>query len=67
MRKATLERRGFERPYLFDTKGNIEDYDHSYAFVKVEGVNMPIKVRGLQYLNRAYDMDEVYIKLCNWI
>ena len=52
---------------FFDTKGNIEDYDHSYAFVKVEGVNMPIKVRGLQYLNRAYDLDEVYIKLCNWI
>ncbi len=31
----------------FDTKAAQEAYDHSWAFVKVEGVDMPIKVRGL--------------------
>ena len=51
----------------FDTKAAQEGYDHTWAFVKVEGVDMPIKVRGINYLNRAFDLDEVFIKLCNWV
>jgi len=32
---------------FFDTKAAQQDYDHSWAFVKVEGVDMPIKIRGI--------------------
>ena len=33
----------------------------------VDGVDLPIEVRGINYLNRAFDLDEVYIKLHNWL
>jgi hypothetical protein len=44
-----------------------EENKKSCAFVKVDGVDMPIEVRGVKYLNRAFDLDEVYIKLYNWL
>lgn len=44
-----------------------EEEKKSYAFVKVDGVDMPIEVRGVNYLNGAFDLDEVYIKLYNWV
>lgn len=37
------------------------------GFVKVPGVDKPIKVMGFQNLNRALHLDEVVVKLCNWV
>ena len=47
-------------------------FDQSLAdkwdgFVKVEGVQEAVKVRGLKYLNRALHLDRVVVKLINWV
>lgn len=37
------------------------------GFVKVEGIKNAVKVRGLQYLNRAFHLDRVVVKFVNWV
>ena len=51
----------------YDTIDDNLNYDYSWAFVKIPEVSQPVKVRGLQHMNRAFDLDEVFIKMTNWL
>ena len=37
------------------------------AYVRVEGLPLPIKVRGLRHLNRALHLDTVVCKFVSWV
>ena len=54
--------------YLYyDNNHDNPAYDYTWAFVKIPEVSQPIKIRGLQHMNRALDLDEVYLKMVNWL
>jgi hypothetical protein len=46
---------------FYDSVEDNSNYDYTWAFVRVDSIAQPIKIRGLPYMNRAYDLDEVYI------
>ena len=37
------------------------------GYVKVDGLEMAVKVRGLKFLNKALHLDRVVVKLVNWV
>ena len=52
---------------FYDSVEDNKEYTYDWAFVRVPEVAQPIKVRSLQFMNRAFDLDEVYIQLVNWL
>ena len=53
--------------FFYDSVEDNPEYDYTWGFVRVDSIVQPIKVRGLQFMNRAFDLDEVYIQFVNWL